>query len=52
MNDCIFRVNNKLCRALTTKECDNCKFYKSKLKYKTMYYIDKNCKKQRGVDKR
>lgn len=49
MNDCIFRVNNKLCRALTTKECENCKFYKSKLKYKTTYYIDRNGKKQKGV---
>lgn len=49
MNDCIFRVNNLTCRALTTKDCENCKFYKSKLKYKASFYIDKNGKKQRGV---
>lgn len=49
MNDCIFKVNNLTCRALTIKDCENCKFYKSKLKYKTTYYIDRNGKKQKGV---
>lgn len=52
MNDCIFRVNNLTCRALTTIDCDNCPFYKSKLKYKRVYYIDRNGKKQKGVERK
>lgn len=51
MNDCIFRVNNLTCRALTTKDCENCKFYKSKKEYKTKHYLDGQGKKQRGVER-
>ena len=49
MNDCIFRVNNKLCSALKEKQCEHCSFYKSKKEYKTKYYLDGAGKKQKGV---
>lgn len=51
MDDCIFRVTNKLCYALTDKQCKNCTFYKSKNEYKQKYYLDQRGKKQRGVER-
>ena len=51
MDDCIFKVNNSKCFALTKKDCKECTFYKSKKEYKTKYYRDGQGKKQRGVER-